>query len=356
MTVVTDTTWTPPAGEPRLGLRDLAAMVLSVHDPIAETSRLLDAWAAATDIAALTTVDGTAFWYYGRLRHWMWLQRRLLWLWIVTTALEGGSIERISCGPVDDDLVAVARLVAEAREIHFETDAGVTGRMTGSPPGAVDDASPALETPPTAAEPTPAVHPRPAVRLDDFIRRLRRLGRPAARPSPRVAIRARLDELARASPVDCSSSSNTPTSRSDGIAAPAGSTSMSNSPEFAERLRGSRLDPVAVHITATWERFPLPRRSLGRPGSCRGRPACRGGARGRPDSGGRRHRRSGRGDQRPGHRPRGRPGAGSDRTGRRVSRTPADGSSGAWPASARCSVGFGRRRCSSRTSTTARTG
>src|SRR4051794_13633362 len=70
--VVLDTTWTAGrsgAEPPRVrSVRDLAERILSKVDLIAETSGLLDAWAAGSGAIDRLTIRGTSFWYYVRLR------------------------------------------------------------------------------------------------------------------------------------------------------------------------------------------------------------------------------------------------------------------------------------------------
>ncbi len=246
LTVVTDTTWTPQPGEPRLGLRDVAARVLSDRDPITETSERLDAWASASDIADLTTVDGTSYWFYGRLRHWMWLQRRIIWTWVVNECLVEPSIRRISCGQVDDDLVAVARMVAGARGLAFDVDQGAQVDRGADPTGDV----PPRDTPPNVGR-SPGAPAAAARRSTSSVSRLyRRLVRAAGRPrraSPRTAVLDRLARLERepgrllvvlqhaAQRVDDGSGARMMNVYLDPI---------------ADRLRTTALDPIGVHVTA----------------------------------------------------------------------------------------------------------
>ena len=85
VTVVLDTAWTPPlgAGERLIGLRDLAAEVLTGRDLWDEALRRLDDWAEVSGIVDAMTVDGVSYWYRRRLGAWWWLERSLLWLGIV---------------------------------------------------------------------------------------------------------------------------------------------------------------------------------------------------------------------------------------------------------------------------------
>jgi CDP-glycerol:poly(glycerophosphate) glycerophosphotransferase len=85
VTVVLDTAWTSPpeAGERLIGLRDLAAEVLTGRDLWDEALRSLDDWAEVSGIVEAMTVDGVSYWYRRRLGAWWWLERSLLWLGIV---------------------------------------------------------------------------------------------------------------------------------------------------------------------------------------------------------------------------------------------------------------------------------
>lgn len=116
--VVLDTTWTPPAepapGPTVVAVRDVAARVMAEHDLIAETSARLDGWASSSGVIDCLTVNGTSFWYYVRLRHWLWLQERLLWAAIAEAIVADHSPATIACAPdTDPALIDVLRLSAE---------------------------------------------------------------------------------------------------------------------------------------------------------------------------------------------------------------------------------------------------
>ena len=106
--VVLDTSWTAgpgDAGRDIVGLREIAARVLADWDLIADTARLLDDWAAASGVVEALTIEGTSFWFYSRLGHWLWLQEQLLWLALADDQVERvrpSAIEcraRLRCGP-----------------------------------------------------------------------------------------------------------------------------------------------------------------------------------------------------------------------------------------------------------------
>ena len=66
-------------GREFVSIRDVVGRVLGRLDPIEETSRLLDAWAAASGVITSLTIGRTSFWYRARLHHWLWLQERVVW-------------------------------------------------------------------------------------------------------------------------------------------------------------------------------------------------------------------------------------------------------------------------------------
>src|SRR5206468_2566051 len=122
--IVLDTTWTadPPGpggassgraegGRTVLGVRDMAARVLAAHDLIAETSSRLDGWATVSGVIDRLTIRDTSFWFYVRLRHWIWLQERILWAGIVDAILRDHRPARIvSALGTDEALLDVLRL------------------------------------------------------------------------------------------------------------------------------------------------------------------------------------------------------------------------------------------------------
>ena len=88
--VVLDTAWTSPAqgAEGLIGLRDLAAEVLTGRDLWDEGLRRLDDWAEASGIVDAMTVNGVSYWYRRRLGAWWCLERSLLWLGIVQLVVD----------------------------------------------------------------------------------------------------------------------------------------------------------------------------------------------------------------------------------------------------------------------------
>ena len=126
--VVLDTTWTPSAADregdaPPIALREVAERVLTSRDLIAETTRLLDAWAEGSGVVEAMTADGTSFWHYFRLRHWMWLQQLILWLAIADELVNEAQPAGIECAPgTDEGLVEAARLVAAHRGLTFRSE------------------------------------------------------------------------------------------------------------------------------------------------------------------------------------------------------------------------------------------
>jgi hypothetical protein len=120
--IVVDLTWTPGVGStggPR-SARAAAERVLARLDPIDETSRLLDAWAAASGVVEVLTIGGTSFWYRVRLAHWLWLQDHVLWAAILRELLDELHPAALACAvDVDEALGRGARLVAEADGLPF---------------------------------------------------------------------------------------------------------------------------------------------------------------------------------------------------------------------------------------------
>ena len=58
--IVLDTAWTPLPGE-RADVRPLRPLLLDVlrrHDPLADARRLVDGWAAASDVLSRLEIDG----------------------------------------------------------------------------------------------------------------------------------------------------------------------------------------------------------------------------------------------------------------------------------------------------------
>jgi hypothetical protein len=145
ITYVLDTTWTPGSTSPEsggsvVGVRSVAERVLSAHDLILETSTRLDRWAAASGVIELLTMRDTSFWFYVRLRHWLWLEERILWAGIVDDIVRERRPALIRCAvSTDAALVDVLRLVAARDRIALE-----------------------VETPPEP-EPEPALDPDPTV-------------------------------------------------------------------------------------------------------------------------------------------------------------------------------------------------
>jgi len=243
-TIVVDTTWTPRPDDDRRPLREIADRVLQIHDPIVETSQLLDGWAGATRIADLTTVDGTSFWFYGRLRHWMWLQSRLIWLWILDTAIADEQPTSVVCGAgVDRDLVDMAARVCAARGLAF-ADEGAGAPTTPAPdPHTVPaaGAAPAAGAVRSGAGPSRSFAAR-------VTRRIARRLRPTADDDAKRAILDRLGRLEREPGRLLVVLQHAPQRvERDGRAR------MMNVylDPIADRLRGTRLDPIAVHITAS---------------------------------------------------------------------------------------------------------
>lgn len=245
--VVLDTSWTPGPSERHrgvVGLRDVAARVLGDWDLIAETTERLDTWAAASGVVEALTIEGTSFWFYARLRHWMWLQERLLWLALVddqVRALVPSAIEcELGC---DDGLVAAAALIAAREGIPFRGP-----EVPGSAAGAAPTAAVLSATAPVG--PQAAIVPRPGP-LQRLARRLRFVGHPPNERARRRAIIAdRLEALA-AEPGRLLVVLEHAQQR---VETPTGPRFMNAYlGPIVDRLRGSALEPVEVEIRARLE-------------------------------------------------------------------------------------------------------
>ena len=119
-TVVLDTTWTPRPDDPAAprSIRDIAQALLVERDLIEEAADHLDGWAAASGVADALTVDGTSFWFYARLRHWMWLQGQILWLALFDAVLAEAPAACIEVGPgVDPAALEALRSISRSRRV-----------------------------------------------------------------------------------------------------------------------------------------------------------------------------------------------------------------------------------------------
>ena len=263
VTVVLDTTWTAPDASAAAGgaaspagrviaVRDVGERVLADRDLITETSEHLDRWAAGSGVIDRLTLRDTSFWYYVRLRHWMWLQERILWAAIVDALVTDHRPATIACGAgVDAAILDVVRLIA-ARDGLDVVDEAADAPAADAP------------TKPAAARtPRPPFHAR-------LIRRLRKVmglsvppdatqRRLALQDERRAIVRARLEALAQE-----------PGGRllvvhehaQQLVETPDGPRQMNPYLDpIMERLRGTRLEPVALDIRAhvaneaAWERL-----------------------------------------------------------------------------------------------------
>lgn len=203
-----DTTWTARAAaaeSPRVvSVRDIAAALLAKHDLIADTSAHLDRWADASGVVDRLTIGDTSFWFYVRLRHWSWLQERILWAGIAERIVSDHRPARVVT-PVDVDeaLMDVLRLMAadgrfelvEERAAEPPTPAAATrppaGRKpaeaaaTNAPPSRVSTSAPRPAAP--GGRPTSSRRGSP---LSGIARRIRNrlIGPP---PPPPHVIRRR---------------------------------------------------------------------------------------------------------------------------------------------------------------------
>ena len=270
--VVLDTTWTPsvptaPDGSSRvIAVRDIAEKFLSVHDLIAETSARLDRWAETSGVVEQLTIGDTSFWYYVRLRHWAWLEERVLWAGIVEEIVRDLRPARIVCSPDTDVALADVLRLAAARdgiELTIETPREPDPSVgAGRGPSAPGGAGPATPSPPVGARTTGLRHSA----LARLARRVRNrvLGPPPITPR-RQELQARVAQIR--SLVDALEAE--PEARllvvhehaRQRVETPDGPRSMNPYLDpIVDRLRGTRLEPIVLDIRAragqdaAWER------------------------------------------------------------------------------------------------------
>ncbi len=205
--LVLDPAWTPTAAERAAGhmlpIRDFVDETLHAIDPVAETSMHLDRWAAAAGVVDVLQIGGTSFWYYVRLRHWLWLQERVVWAHVLERVVDAVRPARIIIGAgTDAALVDVARLGAAAGgcPVASDPDDASPQPAAGAPSPLATDVV-AASRPPTAPLPSASVL-RSARRLARrVLRPFRRsspaVGRPTHAAAPRPPLAPILDKVAR---------------------------------------------------------------------------------------------------------------------------------------------------------------
>jgi hypothetical protein len=260
LTIVLDTTWTPPPdADPTrvVSVRDLAGRWLAANDLIGLTSAALDAWAAGSGIIDRLTIRGTSFWYYVRLRHWGWLQERILWAGIVRAVVAEHRPARLIVGAdAEVALRDVLRLVRDCDRIELvepEPEPAPAAEPVSTeerPAGSVAAAARSPSAVPGPTRPGPIRRsirrirhrfmppaPTPQERRAAELRARRRLVRRyldaiVADPQPRLVV---VHEHARQI-----------------VETPIGPRSMNPYLDpVVDRLRGTRLEPVVVDIRAT---------------------------------------------------------------------------------------------------------
>jgi hypothetical protein len=261
--VVLDTTWAPDGAAPLapLSVRDVARRVLARRDLISETSDLLNGWAEASGVIEALTVAETSFWYYVRLRNWMWLQQQVLWLGIAELLLDDLRPSTIECQEgTDEGLIEAIRLLAAGRGIEVLVEPGRAAPL---------DLAPVASAPPEDRRSTAdrrSVRGRSAVWLSGRMRWLRRgvLAR-VSREDPirrRRVISARLGRLGRVGRGRSRPLLVVLEHARQQVQTVDGPRLMNPYlGPIVDQLRGSRLDPVEVDIRAkladdeAWERL-----------------------------------------------------------------------------------------------------
>lgn len=140
--VVVDMGWSRPPDAPAssVALRALVVAELRAHDLYAEATATLDAWAAASDLDAIMTVEGVSFWASRRLGLWWAVHDWLLWVHVIDALLAANRCAEIDVSGVDDAALADAARAVAARD-------GLTVRTaspaaTAEPDAATDEPAP----------------------------------------------------------------------------------------------------------------------------------------------------------------------------------------------------------------------
>ncbi|HYO44876.1 MAG TPA: hypothetical protein VES19_16885 [Candidatus Limnocylindrales bacterium] len=243
--IVLDPAWTADpvtaAAGNVIAVRDTIDTVLRGFDPIAETAALLDAWSTASGVVERLTIGSTSFWFYVRLRHWLWLQQRVLWAQVLRRLLDTHRPGALQLGEgADEALLDVAHLAGEAAGLPI--DAPV------APFQVVRDALAATSATGSArSAPAPgrarSVARRVAGRIRWTLAGVAAPGRGDGRP-PLAPILARVDAFA---------AEGTPrllvvtTHAAHRVETPDGPRMMNPYlGSVADRLRGTRLEPIVI--------------------------------------------------------------------------------------------------------------
>lgn len=249
--VVTDETWTAPAGADGgpIALRPLILRALADRDLMDESLTLLDSWSERSGAVAASTVAGLSAWYHRRLHLWRWLHERLAWLAILDLLLADGDVSGL-CLPLDEPaLVEVGRLVAARHGLVLRVAAdGAQARRgddSAGGPGPVADGGTTL----ARLRRLPA-RTRLAVRRWRIDRRLARLAR---EPSRLLVLRSPTDRQVVTTPTG-------PRLRNPFL------------DPVIDALGGSALEPVVLELGAsldddpTWARLGGPSEARTLPG------------------------------------------------------------------------------------------
>ncbi|HEX5827370.1 MAG TPA: hypothetical protein VFY23_07605 [Candidatus Limnocylindrales bacterium] len=261
--VVLDSAWTPGHGPGPLpsSIRDTVDVVFRTLDPIVETSTILDAWASRSGVVEAMVVGETSIWYNRRLAVWLWLQERVIWAHLLERLIADHAPGTIRLeGEPDAPLLDAARLIAARHAIPLEEantpatpDATREGEASDEGPGATAASSlaPADRAGGPVDAPAPAAGP-------GFVKRLVRALRgtppvPPPGPSPATqrnmaAMTALLEERVRS----LGAGADRPllvvlNHAAQRIVTPDGPRLMNAYlGSVAERLRGTRLDPILL--------------------------------------------------------------------------------------------------------------
>ena len=245
--VVTDESWTAPAGSDVLALRDLIVRAPVGRDLLAESMNRLDAWAEGTGVIEASTVDGLSAWYHRRLHLWRWLHERLAWLAILDLLLADASVDTIVVPADDTALAQMARLATVSRELEIRIEPATTANRAST--GPVPERRPDTDRRPIARLRRLPTRVHSAIRRARIDRRLARL---AAEPRRLLVLVSPGDRQLISTP-------DGPRHRNPFL------------DPVIDALAGSALDPIVLELGATtdgddWTRLSAPAAARTLPG------------------------------------------------------------------------------------------
>ena len=109
--VVLDATWTPVIGDRPdvLSARQLLGRVVERVDVVDDALARIDAWADASGIAGILTVEGTTYWYRVRETMWRWVHEHWLWRLAIGELERQGAVDGVDLLADEPALADVVR-------------------------------------------------------------------------------------------------------------------------------------------------------------------------------------------------------------------------------------------------------